>query len=165
MERVEVLDTSALVSWPVAALEGGFVVEGQRAEVDRVAPERNLSIEAANLHWDLPSEISLRQATDLARGTGDIVGLSETDLSLLALAIEKNGRMHTDDYRLQNLCSAAGLDWLAVESDGISHVWNWEVRCPGCGNAPEAQKGTRPSGDSLGQCKDCGLALIISRKR
>ena len=60
MERVEVLDTSALVSWPVAALEGGFVVEGQRAEVDRVAPERNLSIEAANLQWlNFMSDVSV----------------------------------------------------------------------------------------------------------
>ncbi len=164
MPQVEVLDTSALLSWPIDALENGYVVEGQRSEVSRVAPDRMLSVEAAGLNWNLPSEVSLRRAASLAKRTGDLVGLSETDLSLLALAMEKNGRMHTDDYRLQNLCSAAGLEWMTVESEGITQIWTWEVRCPGCGHVPEAHQETMPSGDNLGHCRNCGLALRISRK-
>ena len=41
MSRVEVLDTSALLSWSVDALEGGFVVEGQRAEINRIASQED----------------------------------------------------------------------------------------------------------------------------
>jgi len=165
MSRVEVLDTSALLSWSVDALEGGFVVEGQRAEINRIAPERILSIEAARLNWISPSNNSLKEATELAMVTGDLVGLSKTDLSILALALEKNGRVHTDDYRLQNLCSAAGLEWSSVEKTGISQVWSWEVRCPGCGNVEEARKETAPAGENVGNCKNCGAGLRVSRKR
>ena len=164
MAGVEVLDTAALVKWPVDALKGGFVVDGQRAEVRRVAPERILTIEAACLNWDSPADVSVKQATELAKETGDLVGLSKTDLSLLALAIERNGRMHTDDYRLQNLCSKAGLEWATVDTRGISQVWIWELRCPGCGDVPEARTETIPSGNDLGNCKICGSGLRISRK-
>jgi len=162
---VDVLDTAALVSWPVDALENGFVVDSQKAEVRRIAPEKILSIEAASLNWDSPSEVSVEQATELAKGTGDLVGLSETDLHLLALAIEKKGRMHTDDYRLQNLCSEAGLQWSTVDTEGISQVWTWEVACSGCGDVPEARSKTIPSRNGLGTCKICGSGLRISRKR
>tara|TARA_Y100001960_G_scaffold333916_1_gene442233 strand:+ start:3553 stop:4050 length:498 start_codon:yes stop_codon:yes gene_type:complete len=165
MAGVEVLDTSALVSWAVDALEGGFVVDGQREEVNRVAPERILAIEAARLNWITPSNGSLKEATEIAMETGDIVGLSKTDLSLLALAIEKGGRMHTDDYRLQNLCSVAGLEWSSVDSEGISRVWSWELRCPGCGDVPQAKSRTLRSDESAGDCKSCGSALVLSRKR
>ena len=165
MSGVDVLDTAALVSWPVDSLKNGFVVDGQWAEVLRIAPDRILSIEAACLNWNSPSEISLKEATDLARETGDLVGLAETDLGLLALAMEKRGRMHTDDYRLQNLCSVAGLEWSTVESMGISQVWTWEIRCIGCGDVTESHKGTIPSGESLGNCKICGAGLRIARKR
>ncbi len=95
MPRVEVLDTSALLSWSVDALEGGFVVEGQREEVNRLAPDRILSIDAAQLNWISPSIDSVMEATEIAKKTGDLVGLSETDLNLLALALEKNGRMES----------------------------------------------------------------------
>ena len=165
MPRVEVLDTSALLSWSVDALEGGFVVEGQREEVNRLAPDRILSIDAAQLNWISPSIDSVMEATDIAKKTGDLVGLSETDLNLLALALEKNGRMHTDDYRLQNLCSSAGLEWSSVNSTGISQVWSWEVRCPGCGDMPEAHKKTVPASENFGNCKSCGSGLRIYRKR
>ncbi len=165
MPRVEVLDTSALLSWSVDALEGGFVVEGQREEVNRLAPDRILSIDAAQLNWISPSIDSVMEATEIAKKTGDLVGLSETDLNLLALALEKNGRMHTDDYRLQNLCSEAGLEWSTVDTEGISQVWTWEVACSGCGDVPEARSKTIPSRNGLGTCKICGSGLRISRKR
>ncbi len=51
----KILDTSALINWPIDALDGGFVVKGQRSEVDRIAPERMLQIEAARVNWSTPS--------------------------------------------------------------------------------------------------------------
>ena len=49
------LDTAALINWPIELLDGGFVVENQRLEISRVSPDRMLSIEAANLIWKSPS--------------------------------------------------------------------------------------------------------------
>ena len=50
-----VLDTAALLNWPIELLDGGYVVENQRLEVSRVSPDRMLSLEAANLIWKSPS--------------------------------------------------------------------------------------------------------------
>ncbi len=160
-----VLDTSALINWPIDALEEGFVVENQRLEVSRVSPERMLSIDAVQMSWSSPSRESLEEATRIARKTGDLDGLSETDLHLFALSIELNGHMHTDDYRLQNLCSSVGLRWSPVESKGISEVWEWEIKCLGCGVVVVGSENTRPARDEVGDCIECGSELRVVKKK
>ena len=165
MPRPNILDTSALINWPMDALEGGFVVNGQRTEVERISSERILSLEAVGINWATPSPDAVEESTIIARKTGDLDGLSETDLHLLALAIELDGHMHTDDYRLQNLCSSSGIRWSPVETEGISGVWNWEIRCKGCGALSAGRKGTRPAGEEIGICVECGSELRVTKKK
>ena len=165
MAEPDVLDTSALINWPLVSLERGFVVESQRLEVERVSPDRMLSIEAVRMNWSSPSRESLEEATRIASKTGDLGGLSDTDLRLFALAIELGGHMHTDDYRLQNLCSSVGLKWSPVESKGISEVWEWEIKCRGCGVVAVGPENTRPAGESVGECIECGSELRVMKKR
>jgi len=165
MSMPEILDTSALINWPLDSLEGGYVVDSQRLEVNRLSPSRMLTLEAARMKWSSPSEDSLEEATKIAMDTGDLDGLSETDLSLFALAIELGGRIHTDDYRIQNLCSSIGIQWEAVESDGITEFWNWEIRCQGCGVVSEGSEKTRPASEKVGKCRDCGSDLKIVKMR
>ena len=159
-----ILDTSALINWPIDALKGGFVVNGQRTEVERIAPERMLSIETAGVNWSSPSPESVRESAVIARKTGDLDGLSETDLHLLALAIELGGHMHTDDYRLQNLCNSVGVRWSPVVSEGITEVWNWEIRCSGCGTLVAGAEKTRPASEGMGECSECGSKLRVVKK-
>jgi len=161
----DILDTSALINWPIDALDGGFAVNGQRSEVERIAPERILSIETARVNWISPSTESVQESTVIARKTGDLDGLSETDLHLLALAIELGGHLHTDDYRLQNLCKTAGVRWSPVVSEGISDVWNWEIRCRGCGALVAGAENTRPASQEIGVCPECGSELRTVKKK
>ena len=164
MTMPDILDTSALINWPIDALNGGFVVSGQRSEVERIAPERMLSIETAGVNWSSPSSESVQESTAIARKTGDLDGLSETDLHLLALAFELGGHMHTDDYRLQNLCNSVGVRWSPVVSEGITEVWNWEIRCSGCGTLVAGAEKTRPASEGLGACAECGSKLRVVKK-
>ena len=154
-----VLDTAALIHWPIELLDGGYVVESQRLELNRVSPERMLSLEAANLMWKSPSIESINQATEISHGTGDLDGLSETDLSLIALAIDIKGHLFTDDYRIQNVCSSAGIEWSPVETVGISETWKWELKCRACGRVTSGRWGTRFARESHGECGDCGSEL------
>ena len=160
----DVLDTSALISWPIESLEGSLIVEGQLKELSRISPDRLLFVEASGLVCIHPEERYLLEASEISRKTGDIVGLSETDLSLLAVTIQFRGHLHTDDYRLQNLCSEAGLDWSPIMTEGITESWIWEVRCPVCGLEGEASKGTLPASESIGNCVDCGTELKYRRR-
>ena len=164
MTMPDILDTSALINWPIDALNGGFVVSGQRSEVERIAPERMLSIETAGVNWSSPSSESVQESTAIARKTGDLDGLSETDLHLLALAIELGGHMHTDDYRLQNLCNSVGVSWSPVVSEGIKETWNWEIRCIGCGTSVVGAEKTRPASEEIGACAECGSEMRVVKK-
>ncbi len=154
-----VLDTGALINWPIELLDGGYVVENQRLELSRVSPERMLSLEAANLIWKSPTIETIDQATKISLDTGDLDGLSETDLSLLALVIDIKGHLYTDDYRIQNVCSSAGIKWSPVETVGISETWNWELKCRGCGRVTSGRGRTRFARESPGECEDCGSEL------
>ncbi len=165
MSMPKILDTSALINWPIDSLDGGFVVNGQRSEVERIAPERILSIETASVNWVSPSPESVQESTVIARKTGDIEGLSETDLHLFALVIELGGHMYTDDYRLQNLCNLVGVEWSSVLSEGISEVWNWEIRCRGCGALASGTGNTRPASEEIGSCVECGSELRVVKKK
>ena len=165
MIEPRVLDTSALISWAVDSLEGGYVVRKQREEVRRVAPDRAISVEAARLNWTEPTLDSLERAREIASETGDLDGLSETDLEIFALLIQTGGHLFSDDYRLQNLCVATGMSWSAVDSEGISGIWNWQIRCSACGDVVSGHGRTRRAGEGLGECEKCGSEMKISRKR
>ena len=164
MASGEVLDTAALLAWPVERMSGSLVVPGQRAELVRISPDRELALDAANLIWAVPSKDALAIARNLATTTGDIAGLSGVDFELLALAVEMNETLITDDYRLQNICELGGIAWLTVTTEGIRSMWSWELRCSGCGlivDTPDA-----PSPDrNLGNCRECGSKLALRRRR
>ena len=70
MQTDKVLDTAALISWPLVELNGGMAVEGQIEEVRRVSEARLIDVDAANLKWIEPSEISIEKATSLAKEAG-----------------------------------------------------------------------------------------------
>ena len=164
MASGEVLDTAALLAWPVERMRGGFVVPGQRSELVRISPDRELAVEAADLNWETPSEDALAIARDLATSTGDMAGLSNVDFELLALTVERGAILVTDDYRLQNLCELGGIAWSSVTTEGIRSMWSWELRCSGCGWVADTPK--NPYSDrNLGNCRECGSELALRRLR
>jgi UPF0271 protein len=119
----EVLDTAALIAWPMNRMRGCFAVPSQRVELQRIAPEREIVIDSVELQWREPSKNSVTQATEIARLSGDMAGLSETDLSIFALVIEIQAVLVSDDYRLQNLAEKSGLKWISVTTEGIRSMW------------------------------------------
>jgi len=161
----EVLDTGALISWPINRMDSCLVVPSQKEELIRNAPEREVVINAANLVWMIPTEESISKASRLAIETGDMAGLSRVDLDLLALSIGEKRTLVTDDYRLQNIAEKAGVDWITVSTDGISKLWEWELRCVACNkefpnpNVPNKKK------SDWGECIDCGSQLKLRKKK
>ncbi|SUZ93300.1 uncharacterized protein METZ01_LOCUS46154 [marine metagenome] len=164
MSAGEVLDTAALIAWPLERMRGSLVVPSQRAELSRISPDREMLLDAAGMEWVTPGPTALARASDIATNTGDMAGLSPVDLELLALAIERVATLVTDDYRLQNLCERGGVPWLSVAMEGISSLWSWELRCIGCGAVLPTPDAPSPNRE-LGDCVDCGSALRLSRKR
>tara|TARA_B100000401_G_C52409104_1_gene532675 strand:+ start:89 stop:583 length:495 start_codon:yes stop_codon:yes gene_type:complete len=158
-----VVDTSALLSWPLTELNGAIIVQSQVKELERHSPARAEMVEAVGVIISEPTGDSISSASVEAMETGDMGGLSITDLHLVALAYERNCVLVTDDYRMQNLSERMGVRWKSVSSDGISEFWIWKVKCVGCGREFDSPESPTNKKGLLGECMDCGSDLKLKR--
>ena len=78
---------------------------------------------------------------------------SEADEKLLALALERDEELVTDDKPLQNLALHLGIDFSGYMDEATSEMFQWEEVCENCG--------ADFSGKS---CSRCGSTLV-RRKR
>lgn len=114
----KILDASALINANSIQIEGEIYTTPSVMEELKELKAQSLA-EIASLKGGLqvlrPKEESLEEVKGKAEDIGSTEHLSETDLDVVALALELNGTILTDDYTLQNL--AAHLD---IEYEGIS---------------------------------------------
>ncbi|MFQ5969880.1 MAG: NOB1 family endonuclease [Nitrososphaerales archaeon] len=117
-------------------------------------------IDAGNLQIIEPEAKYVKDASELARETGDIMKMSKADISILALAIQfKNSNSKpliiTDDYAIANVAKTAGIKVSYVMSKGIRKSGRWIRYCAACGISYR-------SSDSM--CKVCGNKLMMRLK-
>ncbi len=161
----EVLDTAALISWSIDQMKNCFVLPSQRDELLRIAPEREIIIDAADLIWKTPKNGSMELASKLAIETGDMAGLSNVDLGIMALSLEEKRKLVTDDYRLQNLAQKAGIDWSPVSTKGISELWKWQLKCIACKKIFPTPESPNQKKSDWGECTDCGTQLKLTKRK
>ena len=114
------------------------------------------AIENGKVQIKVPSEESLKEIRKVAATVGDVHLLSETDIQVLALALESknagNPEIVTDDYSIQNVASKLGLEFISLATFGISRVLKWIRYCPACYRlCPHDFKGKT--------CMVCGTSL------
>ncbi len=68
-----------------------------------------------------PGKESVEEAKRISKKLND-KKLSEADISVLALALELNCPVVTDDYSLQNACFGAGIEPIPLSFKGISEM-------------------------------------------
>jgi UPF0271 protein len=107
-----------------------------------------------------PKVESVEEVREVSRKTGDLYKLSETDLCLLALALElkKEGRdpvVVTDDYSIQNVARVFGIKIDSIFQKGIREKLRWVRICKGCGRRVEEGE----------FCPVCGSEVHIVRVR
>ena len=96
-----------------------------------------------------PDEQSLQTAITAAKDTGDYQQLSKQDVSILALCIELNGEIISDDFAISNVARNLGLKISPIMTRGIEDVGKWVHYCPGC----------RTNHTSGRECPMCGTPL------
>ncbi len=169
MVTTYVLDTSAIIY--------GFnpqLVEGDHYITPRVESElfskktrviTDLCVSSGCLKIRSPLDEFKNIVRSHAESSGDISVLSDTDLEVVALALQlrNEGRSPTvvsDDYSLQNLCRMLSIDFKPMVTKGISQAFWWFLYCPACGATYE--KSIR-----LAECQVCGHQLkrkVYSKK-
>ena len=79
-----------------------------------------------------PSTESTASAINAAKTTGDYTQLSKQDISIIALCIEMNGQIISDDFSISNVAKNLGLVVSPIMTLGIRDVGKWIHYCPGC---------------------------------
>jgi UPF0271 protein len=92
------------------------------------------------------------------RQLGESARLSDTDISVISLALYLRNQGDTDvtimsdDYSLQNVASSLGLVTKSSNTQGIAKQFEWSYYCPACFKSYD-----RPPKDML--CGLCGTKL------
>jgi len=96
-----------------------------------------------------PDEESIKVAIKAAKDTGDFPQLSKQDISIIALCIEMNGEIISDDFAISNVVKNLGLKISPIMTQGIKDVGKWIHYCPGCRTNHPNEK----------ECPVCGTPL------
>ena len=152
-----VLDTAALLHWPIEKISGNKVASSQLNELQKLSAERAMLIETLDLEW--VGGISINTVEQAATKTGDLSRLSPVDLDILAVAFEFGEILYTDDYSMQNVCRSIGHPFEPVFNKKSSQQWSWELRCIGC-------RATKPADSKEEQeCDICGSPMKVKKSR
>jgi len=96
-----------------------------------------------------PDKESTKTAIMAAKDTGDFPQLSKQDISIIALCIEMNGEIISDDFAISNVAKNLGLKISPIMTQGIKDVGKWIHYCPGC----------RTNHPNKKECPMCGTPL------
>ena len=115
------------------------------------------AVENGKLKVKTPSEEFLNRVKASAITVGDSFFLSETDMQILALALELkaagyNPQIVTDDYSIQNVATQMGIEFAALATFGIRRLLEWVRYCPACHREYPADYGST-------KCTVCGTEL------
>jgi UPF0271 protein len=157
-----VLDTSAfLVGFdPFSISEDQATVPKVKEEIktnSMIWVRFKTAVENGKLKVKAPSEEFLNRVKASAITVGDSFFLSETDMQILALALELkaagyNPQIVTDDYSIQNVATQMGIEFAALATFGIRRLLEWVRYCPACHREYPADYGST-------KCTVCGTKL------
>lgn len=144
-----VLDASAFID-EYDTDETVATIPAVRDELEDAAAYRFEAMEGAGMHIHIPEEGALTRVRQAASATGDLEVLSETDVRLLAAAVELDATLVTDDYAVQNVADALDVGVEVVAKEGIEERRDWHFQCQGCGREFE---------EHHDRCPICGSGL------
>lgn len=159
-----VLDTSALLNWPIERCRGEIVSILQQRELETVDQQRWLLIDSLEMDWRTATIEERQTAIEIASKTGDLPRLSDVDIDLLALAIANETTLITDDYRMKNVARSANVSVQGVMTTGGKKQWKWILRCIGCRQTEEvSSEAHRSKHDDVKICDRCGSPMKLKR--
>ncbi|MBM2818514.1 MAG: Nucleotide binding protein [Nitrosarchaeum sp.] len=96
-----------------------------------------------------PDKESTDRAIISAKETGDFQQLSKQDISIIALCINLNGEIISDDFAITNVSKNLGLKISPIMTNNFQDVGKWVHYCPGC----------RTNHTTGKECPMCGTLL------
>lgn len=106
-------------------------------------------MEAKRLKISDPDTEFIDKIKAASKKTGDFNQLSKQDISVIALCLQMNGEIITDDFAISNVAKNLNLKVSPLMTSGINDVGNWIHYCPGC----------KKNFESGSECPLCGTPL------
>lgn len=148
-----IFDSSAFYAGiPFADSTPGFTTSKIFEEIKHIKKNHQavqILLDTERLKIRDPSVAQIQKIKKKAEKSGDVNELSEADFSVLALCVELEGDLVTDDFALSNLAKLLGVKINPIMTQGIKQIRRWVLYCPGC--QQEFVKGT--------SCQNCGTTL------
>lgn len=148
-----VYDASAFYAGiPFASSEQGHTTSLVFEEIEHIKKNHGaieVLLQTGRLKIMDADDESSKTAREAARKTGDIQQLSEADISAVALALQMNGQIITDDFAVSNLAKNMYIEVHPIMTKGIKDVGRWNYYCAAC----------RKEFSSASVCTVCGSAL------
>ena len=95
-----------------------------------------------------PKEEFSKIVRNTAKKTGDLNSLSREDISCIALSLELDTELISDDFAVSNVAKQLGIEVKPIMTEGIKIIGKWIRYCSSCGIS---------SNDSI--CPNCGNKL------
>lgn len=113
----KILDAGAMINSDSVEVDEGIYTTP--SVINELKDLKSSSLaEVARLQSDLkslnPKKKYLKEVEKKAKNIGSLSHLSNTDIEVLALALEKQGKIVTDDYTMQNLAAHLDLEYQGV---------------------------------------------------
>ena len=146
-----VLDSSAFFT--AAAFEGELFTTSSVISELRDLPSKARSdlLRESGLQVMDPDRESVSRVRENAVARGEAGVLSPTDIEVLALALQLQACIVSDDYALQNVARSLSIRVIPIQQKGARNI-RWKFRCSGCGRYYRGP----------GECQVCGA--LIQRK-
>lgn len=152
---VIVLDSSALFAMENLPDQDCVCPPGVIDEL-RKYKDRRLDLWGDMLRVSDCTDASVAAVKEEAKKSGDLGRLSPVDITVIALGLDLDGTVYSDDFSIQNVCARLNIQYLAIGTEGIKKVEKWNYQCIGC------KKWFKEKSD---ECPICGSPMKPHRKR
>ncbi len=152
------LDSGALLNTPsFLHLHGAAIPPSVADEIKTRAPLLDAYVENGIVRIEQPEQRYVSRVKKVAREAGELDKLSKTDIDVLALALQLDATLVTDDYHVQNVAAVLGIPFEGVTGE-IKEQRRWVKRCSACGKTfPYTYRGKR--------CPHCGGKIVVIPQR
>ena len=148
-----VLDSSAFYAGiPFSSSEPSVTTSYVYNEIKHIKKDHDavqILIETRRLKISDPEHKFIITVNNAAKKSGDFPNLSQEDVSIIALSLQLNAELITDDFAVSNVAKNLSIKVIPVMTSGIKNVVIWKYYCPGC----------KTNFSKVTECPRCGNRL------
>ena len=148
-----VLDSTAFYAGiPFSSNEPSYTTSLVYNEIEHIKKDHSaiqILIETKRLMICDPEHQFVIIANNAAKKSGDFPNLSQEDISTIALSLQLEAELITDDFTVSNVAKNLNLKVIPIMTSGIKNIVTWVYYCQGC----------RINFSKITECPNCGNKL------